>query len=351
MAEEKQKTDEELAAEWEASMAGGDEAPAAEGGEITDRTLSQAEIDSLLGVAMQGSTAQTGIGILVNSSNISYERLPMLEVVFDRLVRLLTTTLRNFTSDNVDVSLHSIKSIRFGDYLNSIPLPCLISVFKFDAWEASGLLTIDTSLDVLLGGKRGMNMAKIEGRPFTTIERNLVERLIRVVLGDFSKSFHPVAEVNFNFDRLETNPRFATVVRPANAAVLAKIMIEMDDRGGCLEFMLPYSALEPVREQLLQMFMGEKLGQDSIWETHLGDELWETSVTMEAVLEQTTASLNDVLNWKKGSHLPLTAKSHSMVQVQCGDIPAFTGRMGQRNGKVSIQVERNFLKEKKDLLP
>ena len=46
----------------------------------------------------------------------------MLEVVFDRLERMLTTSVRNFTSDNVDISLENITAQRFGDYLNSVPL-------------------------------------------------------------------------------------------------------------------------------------------------------------------------------------------------------------------------------------
>ena len=36
-----------------------------------------------------------------------------------------------------------------------------------------------------------------------------------------SAAFDPVSPVTFRFDRLETNPRFATIARPANAAVLA----------------------------------------------------------------------------------------------------------------------------------
>jgi hypothetical protein len=66
---------------------------------------------------------QVRVRAIINSALVSYERLPMLEIVFDRLVRLMTTSLRNFTSDNVEVSLDSITSIRFGDYLNSIPCP------------------------------------------------------------------------------------------------------------------------------------------------------------------------------------------------------------------------------------
>ena len=73
---------------------------------------------------------RTGIRAIINSALVSYERLPMLEIVFDRLVRLMTTSLRNFTSDNVEVSLDNITSIRFGDYLNSIPLPAILAVFR-----------------------------------------------------------------------------------------------------------------------------------------------------------------------------------------------------------------------------
>ena len=83
------------------------------------------DIRALMGLNDSESEIQekTGIRAIVNSALVSYERLPMLEIVFDRLVRLMTTSLRNFTSDNVEVSLDRITSVRFGDYLNSIPLP------------------------------------------------------------------------------------------------------------------------------------------------------------------------------------------------------------------------------------
>ncbi len=54
------------------------------------------------------TTSQQGISSLVSSSAVYYERLPMLEVVFDRLVRLMTTTMRNFSGENVEISLESI---------------------------------------------------------------------------------------------------------------------------------------------------------------------------------------------------------------------------------------------------
>ena len=85
------------------------------------RVLSQAEIDSLLGDADGPSDTgdQTGMQRIVDSGLVSYERLPMLEIVFDRLVRSLSSSLRNFTSDNVEVEIDNIQSLRFGNYLNS----------------------------------------------------------------------------------------------------------------------------------------------------------------------------------------------------------------------------------------
>ncbi len=104
-----------------------------------ERILNQDEIDSLLGFDLSDddSAERSGIRAIINSALVSYERLPMLEIVFDRLVRLMTTSLRNFTSDNVEVSLDNISSIRFGDYLNSIPLPAILSVFRAEELDNS----------------------------------------------------------------------------------------------------------------------------------------------------------------------------------------------------------------------
>lgn len=343
----------DLAAEWEAMMAEEDAGGGAEGGgggggggASSTRVLNQDEIDSLLGFDedQDDNSDKSGIQAILSSALVSYERLPMLEVVFDRLVRLLSTSLRNFTSDNVEVSLDNIASIRFGDYLNSIPLPAMLSVFKAEEWDNFGLITVDSSLiysivDVLLGGRRGTAAMRIEGRPYTTIERSLVERMVNVMLQDLSAAFEPLSPVTMRFDRLETNPRFATISRPSNAAIVARLRIDMEDRGGRLELLLPYATLEPVRELLLQMFMGEKFGRDSIWETHLAEELWMTDVDLAAVADEQIMSLGDVFNIRVGSRLMLGASPSSLIQLKCGDIPMHSGRMGRKGDNIAIRIE------------
>jgi flagellar motor switch protein FliM len=342
--------DEDMAAEWAAMIDSEEEEEEQDAG-ATGRVLNQDEIDSLLGFDGDDDAAgeRTGIRAIIDSALVSYERLPMLEVVFDRLVRMLSTSMRNFTSDNVEVSLDNITSIRFGDYVNSIPLPAMLTVFRAREWDNYGLMTVDSSLiysivDVLLGGRRGTAAMRIEGRPYTTIELTLVERMAQVVMADLSASFEPLSPVHFEFDRLETNPRFATIARPANAAVLVRLRIDMEDRGGRLEMVLPYATLEPVRELLLQMFMGEKFGRDSIWESHLATELWSTDVEVEAVLEEQTMLLGDVMNLEVGSTIMLNRTPESQIDLRCGNIPLMRGRMGRTGTQIAIRLDESLKK-------
>ena len=346
----------DLAAEW-ASMGDNPEEDVASQSN-TERILNQEEIDSLLGFNLDDDEGQnrSGIRSIINSTLVSYERLPMLEIVFDRLVRLMTTSLRNFTSDNVEVSLDNISSIRFGDYLNSIPLPAMLAVFKAEEWDSFGLITVESNLiysivDVLLGGRQGTKVTRVEGRPYTTIESSLIERLIEVVLVDVDAAFEPLTPVHFVLDRLETNPRFAAIARSANAAILVKMRVDMEDRGGNVEFMIPYATFEPIRELLLQGFMGEKFGRDSMWEEHLASEIWATNIELEAVLEERFMPLGEVMNLEVGQTVMLDCTPESPVSLRCGGIALTTGRMGQREDRIAIRVDEEFTLRRGALMP
>ena len=314
------------------------------------RFLNQEEIDSLLN-DREHQEEQTGIQALLNTSTVSYERLPMLEIVFDRLVRLMSTTLRNFTQFNIEITLESMETMRFGDYLEALAQPLMLSVFKAEEWDNSGLMVIDSSLiytmvDVLLGGRRGTSSMRFDTRPYTVIERKKKKKMIHLILSDLSAAFDPLSPVTFRFERLETNPRFAMIARPSNATVVAKFRIDIEDRGGYVELLLPYAMLEPVRELLLQGFMGEKFGRDSIWENHLAETLWISEVDLFAVLDRYMTSLKQVLQWKVGTRLLLNATPDSEVEMMCGDIPMFYGRMGRKGEHIAIQIEDKIKRQK-----
>jgi flagellar motor switch protein FliM len=337
----------DAAAQWAAMVEDGEGLDASKGG--AERILNQEEIDSLLGFSLSDVALNdnSGIRAIIDSAMVSYERLPMLEIVFDRLVRLMTTSLRNFTSDNVEVSLDRITSVRFGDYLNSIPLPAILAVFKAEEWDNFGLATVNSSLiysiiDVLLGGRRGQGTVRVEGRPYTTIETSLVKRMIEIVLADAELAFKPLSPVKFNIDRVETNPRFAAISRAANAAILVRLRIDMEDRGGHIELLLPYATIEPIRAVLLQMFMGEKCGRDPIWEGHLATEIGRAEIEVDAVLYEANLPLRRMMSLEVGDTLMLELKPDALVDVRCGDITLTEGRMGRVGDRVAVRVSKSL---------
>jgi len=318
---------ETMASQWETMVDDGHFVQAAKGG--AERVLTQDEIDSLLGFSLTDISLNdnSGIRAIIDSAMVSYERLPMLEIIFDRLVRLMTTSLRNFTSDNVEVSLDRITSVRFGDYLNSIPLPAILGVFKAEEWDNFGLVTVNSSLiysiiDVLLGGRRGQTAIRIEGRPYTTIETNLVKRMIEVVLADAEMAFRPLSPVKFTID----------------------LRIDMEDRGGTIELLLPYATIEPIRDVLLQMFMGEKFGRDPNWEGHLATELGQAEILVDAVLYEARLPLKQIMKLDVGDTLMLDLKSDASVMIRCGDVNLTEGRMGRVGDRVAVRVAKPLRK-------
>lgn len=341
-----------LTAQWASMMDGSDDTLDASR-QSNDRLMTQDEIDSLMGFRVDEllSADQNGVRALISSALVSYERLPMLEVVFNRLVRLSTTSLRNLTSDNVEVSLDSISSVRFGDYLNSIPLPAILSVFRAEEWDNFGLMTTDSALiytivDVLLGGARSGGAARVEGRPYTAIELALVQQLVEHFLKDTEQAFEPVSPVTFTLDRIETNPRFAALIRPANAAILVRFRIDMEDRGGNIELLLPYETIEPIRHLLLQMFVGDKFGRNLSWESHLATQTNAAEVVVDAVLFEKDIALSEVMDLAVGQTLLLRKDPSDPVKIRVGDVVMSEGQIGRINDHVSVQVTRGLKPQK-----
>lgn len=312
-----------------------------------DRALSQQEIDQLLGVTTaKVDESNRGIRAMLDRALMSYERLPMLEIVFDRFVRTLSTSLRNLTSENVDIAIRSISSLRFGDYIKTIPMPALINIFKVVEWENFGLIVSDGSLiyslvDVLFGGRKVYQPLRFDGRPFTQIEQALVKQVIEVILNDLGAAFEPLSPSTFSYERVETNPSFATIARPGDAAILVQLNLEMTPRSGKVEILFPYATLEPIRDLLLQVFMGEKFGKDPQWEMQMELQLVQTHVTLSALLRERQITLHDVMKFKVGATILLDTHPDDEVILSCDDVRMFYGHLGEKEGQVAVNITRH----------
>lgn len=315
-----------------------------------EATFDQADIDALLGFADAApQTPKSGLKAVIESNVISYEKLPMLEVVCEGMVRTFATSMRNLTSDAIDVSLEEITSTRFGEFMNHVPLPAMFGVFQVREWENYGVVTVDSGLiyavvDALLGGRRGNGTMRVEGRAFTTIETKLVGKMVELALEELSRSFEPVEPVHIELERMEASPRFAAIAGPSNITAVATFRVDMEGRGGKFSILLPYATLEPVRGKLLQRFMGEKMGRDRIWESHMARELTKTDVIVDVVLGEKLMPLRDVAGLKVGQTIALNRSPNDALQIQCGGIALGQAHIGQRSHNVAIRMATEISK-------
>ncbi len=302
------------------------------------------DIDDLFGVSMDDTGPTTGLEALLNSNRVQHNRQPLLEACIDQLVRSLNKTMRAFLSNDVELGLSDTSSVRFGNYIQSIPLPALISVFKLVEWNSYGMICVDSpliysTLDQMLGGRKASSPLAVEGRSFTTIEVSLIERMIDQVLREMSVAFKPIAEVTLQHERMESNPSLASIAYPADTGILFKIDFDMDNRGGRLEIMIPYPALEPVRHLLQQMFMGDKSGQDSIWEQHWATEMLMSDVELEVSLGEHILPLNEIMAWQVGATIKLRNSPDDPVTLRCGDTDLLRAKVGKMRDNLAVQIE------------
>jgi flagellar motor switch protein FliM len=172
----------------------------------------------------------------------------------------------------------------------------------------------------------------------------LVSKMVQLALDDLSAAFEAIEPVTMVVERMESSPRFAAIAGPSNIAAVATFRVDMEGRGGKFSVLLPYATIEPVRDKLLQRFMGEKLGRDRIWAAHMASELTNTEVTVDVVLGEKLMSLRDVMTLKVGQTIALSHSPNDALQVQCGGVPLGRAHIGQRSSNIAIRMATDISK-------
>ncbi len=312
-------------------------------------SLEQSDIDNLFGDSSQdGSHRRRGFEALITNVVSGIDRMPMLNIMIDRLAQSMTVSMRGFTGDNTDVSIDHIQACRLKDFLDSVSLPAMIAVLRVEPWEGYCLAALDarlitSAMDVLLGGRRNRG-SPIEGRPYTAIERAFVERLVQnVIAGDLKQAFDIIGDVDFVLERLETTPSYAAVTKASGAAIMFRAEISIDHRSGHIDFLIPYSTFDPVREQLIEEYVGKKNGGDPAWRTHLTTVLPHAEVELRAVIEQRSISSAEVMKWKVGSRLLLERRQDEPIDVFCNELLVLRAAIADKEGRIALRVSERRL--------
>lgn len=311
-----------------------------------DNDLHQDEINDILGFDLSAEDGEdrSGLRALINSALVSHRRMPLLDIVFDRTARQMTTSLRHLTNDNVEISLNDTSALRFGEFIHSVSMPAIVGVLKAEKLNGFCLIAIDATLvfsiiDVLLGGRRGGMVLNMEERRFTEIELGLIENVMTLLADDLTNAFRPVGEVTFQLDRLETTPRFATIAQDASVCSLAKYTIDMGERGGRAAILFPHATLEPIQKILTREFLSGFGAAETSWYDHLRAELDAAHVDLKAIIAEKAITIKSLSDLKKGDTISFSGFSGDRAELRAGKRVLAQGQVGRSGAAIAIRLD------------
>ena len=315
--------------------------------------LSQGEVDALLrGVGDGDIETETDeapeevSGIvpydLTSQEKIIRGRLPTLDIINQLFSRLFKNTFSTLMRKSVNVSTVSTDTIKFGDFIRSLPVPSSLHIFRMEPLRGHGLIVVESKLvfavvDTFFGGS-GVKEAKITERDFSAIEIRMTKSVILSVLEDLEEAWRPVHTVTTNFVRSEVNPQFAAIVPPTDIVLVILFEIEMENISGTLTICLPYAAIEPVIPKLKAQFQSEELEVDQVWVRRLRAELLSTDIEIIAELGGTQITPEELMHFKVGDTLILGNDVTDPLILKVEGNPKFKGFPGVSRGNKAIQI-------------
>ena len=317
--------------------------------------LSQEEVDALLqGVASDDVAGEKDdeeeydpeeiVSFdLTAQDRIIRGRMPTLEIIHDRFVRLFRLTLSNALRRVVDINVRSTELIKFGEFIKTLPVPTSMNLFRMTPLRGNAMMVFETRLvftlvEMFFGGGGDVE-TKAEGRDFTEIESRMIKRVIISGLEDLQTSWRPVFPAQVNYVRSEVNPQFVSIVPHSEIVVVVTFDIEIGRAPMSIIVCVPYSMIEPIRTRLNAGFQSEQDEKDNTWSNRFKQNLHKVDGELIAKLREMNISVRDFLNLQKNDVLYLEHETKSPISIEVNGVKKFTGFQGAYKGHKAINID------------
>ncbi len=316
--------------------------------------LSQEEIDALLDVVDdEGDDAlevseeslfpqrQITLYDFKRPNRVSKEQLRAFRGIHDKMARSLSSQISAIMRSIVEIQLHSVDQMTYGEFLMSLPNPTSFNVFSVKPLEGNGVLEINPSiafpmLDRLLGGK-GEPFEST--REFSDIELSLFETILRVMMNTLKAAWQPASEIYPAIESKESSPNVVQIVAQNEIVVMVVMEIIIGHSSGMMNICYPVIALEPVLPKLANrdLMLNETSSKKSR-NQELKVLLGGAQVTVEADLGEAELSLGSILELNCNDVIRLDSAGDDIVTLKVDGKDRFKGEIGLRRFRKSILI-------------
>jgi len=316
--------------------------------------LSQEEIDALLDVVedegddvLEGGEEtllpqrQVTLYDFKRPNRVSKEQLRAFRGVHDKMARSLASQISSIMRSIVEIQLHSVDQMTYGEFLMSLPNPTSFNVFSVKPLEGSGVIEINPSiafpmLDRLLGGKGEPFDAS---REFSDIELSLFETILRVMMSTLKEAWGPVMDIYPTIESKESSPNVVQIVAQNEIVVMVVMEIIIGHSSGMMNICYPVIALEPILPKLASRdLMLNETSTKKSRNTELQVLLGGAKVDIEANLGNADLTMGNILELQIGDVLRLSSAANDIVTVSVDGKERFKGEIGLRRFRKSINI-------------
>ncbi|MDR3347434.1 MAG: flagellar motor switch protein FliM [Helicobacteraceae bacterium] len=328
--------------------------------------LSQEEIDALLEAVDDDTSSpeqllkkekkveqrQITLYDFKRPNRVSKEQLRAFRSIHDKMVRTLSAQISSVMRSIVEIQLHSVDQMTYGEFLMSLPSPTSFNVFSMKPLEGSGVLEINSSIafpmvDRLLGGKGESYDAN---RDFSDIELNLLDTILRVIMQNLKEAWGPVTELYPVVEAKESSPNVIQIVAQNEIVVMVVMEIIIGHTSGMMNICYPVIALEPILPKLaardiLISETSSKKSRNRELKTLLGG----ARVYLEAMIGDAKLTLRDLLELKSGDILILNRPADDTAIMCVDGEDKFIARLGLNRFRKTVEVEEVIRTEHDDV--
>jgi flagellar motor switch protein FliM len=281
---------------------------------------------------------------LTNQDRVIRGRMPTLDIIYERFIRLYRISLSNALRKFASISIISTDLLKFGEFVNTLPIPSCMCIMRFDALKGPALLVFESKLayaliDSFFGGT-DRPFTKIEGKEFTRIELSLMQKVMDLAISDLEEAWAPVHESTISFVRTEVNPQFVGVVPPSDVIISTTFEVELENATGTIALVVPYSTLEPIKSKLNASFQTEGDKSDKEWLMKMTEHMKQVEANLKVNLGAATITVGDLVNLQAGDVIPLGQDADGELDVLVEGVPKFKCFFGVSRGNRAIQLTR-----------
>ena len=320
---------------------------------MTDDILSQDEVDALLrgmdegDVETEDDTPADEENVrpydFSNQERIVRGRLPALDIINERFARGVQHQLNELIMTTLEVAAGEVRIIKMIDYQRNLFFPTSLNLYRLNPLNTVALFTLDsklifTAVDIYFGGT-GLLPFKIEGREYSPVENSMIRSILNIVIENLHKAWAPVMDLEIDYMHSEMNPKFASIADATDMVVISPVHVRFEGVEGRIDIVIPYAALEPIRDKLEEGLQNLQGDSDNRWSRTIREEVKNIEVTLSATLADMVISMGDLVNLKEGDILPFDMPEQ--VTLMAEDIPLARGPLGvsERNKK-AVRIER-----------